>query len=159
VEGVLGYSPHELFERQDFFAILSDDQAENFLDHLELVQGDRDTRTDGPEVFSITVIGPEAVQTKLWCAIHIPEGNRGLIVCEFELEEDNRFPLSQASDELASPEDTLESTPTQEEFTESTLSMSRPLRILRHARRRRGEAAAMEVFNLMSQIQGELRPI
>jgi hypothetical protein len=55
------------------------------------------------------------------------------------------------------PEDTLGSTPSEEDFLESTLCMSRPLRVLRRARKRRGQAATMEVFNLMSQIQGNYR--
>jgi light-regulated signal transduction histidine kinase (bacteriophytochrome) len=54
------------------------------------------------------------------------------------------------------PEDTLQCKPTAEEFAESTVISSKPLRVLRNARRRRGEAAVMEVFNIMSQVQEQL---
>jgi hypothetical protein len=154
----LGYSPSELFDRENFCSILSEEQIENLFDHIDFVREDTDITVDGPEVFSITVTGPDSINIRLWCALHIPEGNPELFICEFELEEDNKYPLIHLSEEVydgnSSPEDTLASNPTPEEFAQSTTSMSRPLRVLRHARRRRGEAAAMEVFNLMSQVQG-----
>ncbi|KAL9102488.1 MAG: hypothetical protein Q9187_009116, partial [Circinaria calcarea] len=94
---------------------------------------------------------------KLWCAMHINEQNPDLIICEFELEDDRINPLvpvGEATPEL--PEDTLQSNPTPEELAESTHNSSRPLRVLRSARKRKGEAAAMEVFNILSQVQEQL---
>lgn len=124
-------------------------------DHIDFVREDTDLTVDGPEVFSIMVRGPDGVEFRCWCALHIPEGNPELLILEFELEEDAKNPLIHMSDEgSCTPEDTLASEPTTEEFAQSTTSMSKPLRVLRHARRRCGESAAMEVFNLMSQVQG-----
>lgn len=43
-----------------------------------------------------------------------------------------------------------------EELAESTEITSKPLRVLRSARKRRGEAGAMQVFDIMSQVQEQL---
>ncbi|KAF9730032.1 sensor histidine kinase response [Paraphaeosphaeria minitans] len=34
----------------------------------------------------------------LWCAIHVNDSNPGLIICEFELEEDDTYPLVPSSE-------------------------------------------------------------
>ncbi|KAH8707515.1 hypothetical protein GQ44DRAFT_763612 [Phaeosphaeriaceae sp. PMI808] len=156
---VIGHTPKELFALESFTDILSDEQADNLLDHIDFIKDeDSDILVNGPEVFTIAIKVPGVSRTrKLWCAIHITDANPGLIVCEFELEDDPQFPLVTPSDltpEL--PEDTLSSNPTAEEFLESTEIKSKPLRVLRSARKRKGEAAAMEVFNIMSQVQEQL---
>ncbi|KAA8910033.1 putative cyanobacterial phytochrome B [Sphaerosporella brunnea] len=153
---ILGYSPSELFRKGNFYDILSDEQVENLHDHLKFVR-DTDPGKDGPEVFSLIVTGSNAMQIKLWCAVHAPERCGDFFICEFELEDDSIFPLAPSADEeLPTPADTLSSRPTHEEFLESTMSSSKPLRVLRSARERRGDAAAMEVFSLISQIQDQL---
>lgn len=84
------------------------------------------------------------------------------MVCELELEDDHLFPLFSPAEEDGNPlppEDILGSNPTEQELLESRMSMSKPLRILRRVRKRRGQAAAMEVFNLMSQIQGNYKSL
>lgn len=94
---------------------------------------------------------------KLWCAVHNNPANPNIIICEFELEEDPEYPLVPIHNDTPEPaEDILNSQPTEEEFKESTEAQNKPLRILRSARKRRGEAAAMEVFNIMSQVQEQL---
>jgi light-regulated signal transduction histidine kinase (bacteriophytochrome)/DNA-binding NarL/FixJ family response regulator len=94
---------------------------------------------------------------KLWCALHINERNSDLIILEFELEDDTLYPLVPSENLTPDlPEDTLDSNPTAEEYADSTQNMSRPLRVLRRARKRKGEAAAMEVFNILSQVQEQL---
>ena len=60
------------------------------------------------------------------------------------------------SQNSAPPEETLGSDPTPEEFAESTVAVSKPLRVLRSTRKKRGEAAVMEVFNIMAQVQEQL---
>jgi light-regulated signal transduction histidine kinase (bacteriophytochrome) len=156
---VIGRSPKELFALESFTDILSDEQADNLLDHIDFIKDeDSDVMANGPEVFTMGVKVPGVARTrKLWCAIHIADANPGLIICEFELEDDPQFPLV-PSNELTPelPEDTLSSNPTEEELLESTEIKSKPLRVLRSARKRKGEAAAMEVFNIMSQVQEQL---
>ncbi|KAJ4407962.1 hypothetical protein N0V91_003628 [Didymella pomorum] len=155
----IGRTPKELFSLESFTDILSEEQADNLLDHIDFIKDeDSDVLTNGPEVFTISIKVPGVSRTrKLWCAIHINDANPGLIVCEFELEDDSQFPLVPLNDMTPElPEDTLASNPTQEEYLESTEVKSRPLRVLRSARKRKGEAAAMEVFNIMSQVQEQL---
>lgn len=155
---LIGYTPTELFGLDSFCDILSDEQTDNLLDHIDFIRDDNaDPTTNGPEVFTLAIRSPNRRTHKMWCAMHINENNRDLIICEFELEDDQINPLVPV-DEAASepPEDTLQSNPTPEEYAESTVNSSKPLRVLRGARKRKGEAAAMEVFNIMSQVQEQL---
>lgn len=156
---ILGRTPRELFALESFTDILSEEQADNLLDHIDFIKDEEsDVTQNGPEVFTMSVKVAGLSRTrKLWCAVHSNTANPGLIICEFELEDDPLYPLvppNEMTPEL--PEDTLSSNPTDEELLESTEIKSKPLRVLRSARKRKGEAAAMEVFNIMSQVQEQL---
>ncbi|KAJ5051764.1 uncharacterized protein L3040_001536 [Drepanopeziza brunnea f. sp. 'multigermtubi'] len=156
---IIGYSPQDLFRLNSFTDILSEEQCDNVLDHIDFIRDEEaDPATNGPEVFTISIRAPGARRSqKLWCAMHINQANPDLIICEFELDDDQVYPLVPPNhDTPEPPEDTLNSNPTQEEFDESTHISSKPLRVLRSARKRKGEAAAMEVFNIMSQVQEQL---
>ncbi|KAM0322320.1 hypothetical protein ACHAQA_009610 [Verticillium albo-atrum] len=157
-ERLIGFTPKQLFGLASFLDILSEEQQDNLLDHIDFIRDeDADPATNGPEVFSLTVRSSRRKSTKLWCAIHINPAHPDLIICEFELDDDHLYPL-RPSDELTPdvPEDTLRSNPTLEELADSTEILSKPLRVLRTARKRRGEAGAMQVFDIMSQVQEQL---
>ncbi|VUC34305.1 unnamed protein product [Clonostachys rosea] len=157
-ERIIGHSPKQLFRLKNFLDILSEEQQDNLLDHIDFIRDeDADPAVNGPEVFSLSVRPPKGRSTKLWCAIHINPAHPELIICEFELDDDNIYPL-RPSDEMTpdTPHDTLQSNPTLEEIEESTEILSKPLRILRSARKRRGEQGAMQVFDIMSQVQEQL---
>jgi light-regulated signal transduction histidine kinase (bacteriophytochrome) len=155
---IIGFTPKQLFSLDSFTDILSEEQADNLLDHVDFIRDeDADVITNGPEVFTMAIRSPQRKNQKLWCAMHINDANPNLVICEFELEDDQINPLVQPNDMTPElPEDTLESKPTEEEYQESTQNSSKPLRVLRSARKRKGEAAAMEVFNIMSQVQEQL---
>ncbi|KAI1319820.1 hsp90-like protein [Xylariaceae sp. FL0255] len=155
---IIGYSPQELFRTRNFLEIFSEQQADTLLDHIDFIRDEEsDPAINGPDVFSISVRPPKMKQTKLWCAIHLNASHPDLIICEFEPEDDQEHPI-RPPDELLpdEPEDTLYQNPTAEEFHESTEIGSKPLRVLRSARKRRGEAGAMQVFDIMSQVQEQL---
>ena len=155
---IIGYTPKQLFALESFTDILSEEQADNLLDHVDFIRDeDADVAINGPEVFTMSVRGPQRKNQKLWCGMHINDRNSNLIICEFELEDDPTNPLVPPNEATPEPpEDTLNSRPTDEELQESTHISSKPLRVLRSARKRKGEAAAMEVFNIMSQVQEQL---
>ena len=155
---IIGYSPKQLFALENFTDILSEEQTDNLLDHVDFIRDDDvDPATNGPEVFTLAIRTPSKKTHKLWCAIHSNQNNRDLMICEFELEDDQLNPLVPVGEGTPEPpEDTLQSHPTPEEYAESTVNASKPLRVLRSARKRKGEAAAMEVFNIMSQVQEQL---
>ena len=156
---VVGFTPRQLFQLDSLTDILSEEQTDNLLDHLDFIKdADSDPAVEGPEVFTLSVRNPQSRRLrKLWCAMHINPSNPDLVICELELEDDPDFPLVPAGSETPEPaEDTLQSNPTAEELAESTQNYSRPLRVLRTARKKKGEAAAMEVFNIMSQVQEQL---
>ncbi|KAF4595524.1 ATPase-like, ATP-binding domain protein [Ophiocordyceps camponoti-floridani] len=156
---MLGYSPKQLFQLTNFMDILTEEQQDNLLDHIDFIRDeDADPSANGPEVLSLSVRHPKRRRSvKLWCAIHINPAHPDLIICEFERDDDQEFPL-RPTDELTpdAPHDTLHSNPNLEEIEESTEVLSKPLRILRSARKRRGEQGAMQVFDIMSQVQEQL---
>lgn len=155
---LMGYSAKQLFALDSFTDILSEEQADNLLDHVDFIRDEEaDVVTNGPEVFTMSIRTPQRKSQKFWCAMHINDRNPNLVICEFELEDDPVNPLVPSDSTTPQPpEDTLDSQPTEEELLESTQNTSRPLRVLRSARKRKGEAAAMEVFNIMSQVQEQL---
>lgn len=155
---LIGYTPKQLFALESFTDILSDEQTDNLLDHVDFIRDeDSNVVANGPEVFTMSVRSPTRRNQKLWCAMHINESQPNLVICEFELEDDAENPLVPMGEATPEPaEDTLNSQPTEEEMQESTHNVSKPLRVLRSARKRKGEAAAMEVFNIMSQVQEQL---
>ncbi|KAI0021838.1 hsp90-like protein [Xylariomycetidae sp. FL0641] len=157
---IIGFSPQELFRLKSFTEIFSEEQADNLLDHIDFIRDEEsDPATSGPDVFSISVRPPKRKPLKLWCAMHINENHPDLIICEFEVEDDRQHPLRPQEEEVTAPgqpQDTLYQNPTSEELQESTEVSSKPLRVLRSARKRRGEAGAMQVFDIMSQVQEQL---
>ncbi|KAI5919651.1 hsp90-like protein [Camillea tinctor] len=155
---IIGFTPQELFRLENFTDILTEEQSDNLLDHIDFIRDEEtDIASNGPDVFSISIRPPKGKPTKLWCAIHINDSHPDLIICEFELEDDNHHPLRPPDEPIPEePEDTLYQNPTAEELHESTEVSSRPLRVLRSARKRRGEAGAMQVFDIMSQVQEQL---
>lgn len=157
-ERLTGYSPQLLFRLNSFLDILTEEQQDNLLDHIDFIRDeDADPAINGPEVFSLSIRPPRRKSVKLWCAIHINPAHPDLIICEFEVDDDHQFPLRPPEEATPNtPEDTLQSNPTMEELAESTEILSKPLRVLRSARKRRGDAGAMQVFDIMSQVQEQL---
>ncbi|RHZ55745.1 putative sensor histidine kinase/response regulator [Aspergillus thermomutatus] len=157
-ELILGYTPKSLFALQNFCDILDEDQADSLLDHLDFVREDGyDPSVDGPEVFLLSLKLPSDKPRRFWCAAHLSPADSNLVICEFELEDDRINPLSVSGlTTPMTPTDTLRVEPTPEQLEHSTVNISQPLRVLRNARRRRGEAAAMEVFSILSQVQDQL---
>ena len=155
---IIGYTPGQLFELDNFCDILSEEQADNLVDHLDFIrEDDSDPAAHGPEVFILAVRLPTGRVQKFWCAMHINTSNPAMIICEFELEDDVENPLVPQAEAAPEPQEkALQTSATEEEIADSTFSTSKPLRVLRSARKRKGEAAAMEVFNIMSQIQEQL---
>ncbi|KAH8433819.1 putative sensor histidine kinase/response regulator [Aspergillus melleus] len=157
-KNILGYSPRRLFALESFTDIMLEDQADILLDHIDFVREDNyDPCADGPEVFILSLFGSAGRPIRLWCAIHVNPANEDLVICEFELEDDRLNPPNPSDQSITpSPTDTLRVDFTPEQLASSTMNISQPLRVLRKARGRRGEAAAMEVFGIISQIQDQL---
>ncbi|KAJ5101269.1 CheY-like superfamily [Penicillium alfredii] len=155
---LMGYSPKQLFELENFCDILPDDQADILLDHVDFVRDDaHDPIVDGPEVFVLSIPTPSGERRRFWCATHVSQSQKDMIICEFELEDDEINPLNvEGQATPAQTADTLGIVPTPEQLAASTINISQPLRTLRSARRRKGEAAAMEVFSILTQIQEQL---
>lgn len=157
-EAIMGFSPRDLFRLNNFMDVLTEEQQDNLLDHIDFIQDeDADPSVNGPEVFSLSIRPPKKKGIKLWCAIHINPAHPDIVICEFELDDDQTHPLRPPDEATPdTPHDTLQANPTLEEMEQSTEILSKPLRILRSARKRRGEQGAMQVFDIMSQVQEQL---
>ncbi|KAJ5543728.1 hypothetical protein N7513_007236 [Penicillium frequentans] len=155
---IMGYTPKHLFELQNFCDLLSDDQADTLLDHIDFVRDDAyDPIVDGPEVFIMSIPLPSGEDRRFWCAAHVSQSQKDMIICEFEMEDDEVNPLNVSGQTTpAIPIDTLNIMPSAEQFAASTINISQPLRVLRNARRRKGEAAAIDVFSMLTRIQEQL---
>jgi light-regulated signal transduction histidine kinase (bacteriophytochrome) len=157
---IIGYTPRELFKFNSFCDILAEEQKDNFLDHVDFVRDEgADPASNGPDVITIYILNSDQpmISRKLWCAMHINPSHSNLIICEFELDDDETYPLVPLSESTPeAPEDTLNCDPTDEEYIESTSNPSKPLRLLRNARKRRVDVATMEVYNIISQVQDQL---
>ncbi|PKK44545.1 hypothetical protein CI102_14375 [Trichoderma harzianum] len=156
---LLGYTPQQLFRLESFLSILTEEQQDNLLDHIDFIRDeDADPASNGPEVFSISIRPrKEKKSVKLWCAMHINPAHPDLIICEFEKDDDDEYPLRPPEEKNEPmPTDTLNGNPTLEQIEESTEILSKPLRVLRSARKKRGDQGAMQVFDIMSQVQEQL---
>lgn len=154
---LLGYSPKDLFEASSFCHILAEDQADILLDHIDFVRDDAyDPSVDGPEIFALSIRTPAGDQRRFWCAAHVCQTQKDLIICEFELEHDQRNPLDvpgfSTSDIPTDPMDnsTLGVIPTADQLASSTSIISQPLRLLR---RRRAET---DYLSVLSQLDTQL---
>ncbi|OQE29847.1 hypothetical protein PENSTE_c002G06652 [Penicillium steckii] len=161
---ILGFSPQQLFATESFTDLLSEAQRAVFLEHLDYVRDDSyDLIIDGPEVFLLSIKQPSSNEdVRFWCATHVSQENKDIIICEFELEDDHMNPLNiEDQKHPETPISTLNTNPppTEDQLAESTVSASNSVRSIRDARFRKGNAAAMQVFGVLSQIQAQLSQI
>lgn len=57
---IIGYTPLELFRLSNFTDILTEEQADNLLDHIDFIRDeDADPAINGPEVFSMSIRPPK----------------------------------------------------------------------------------------------------
>ncbi|KAJ5710920.1 hypothetical protein N7488_005076 [Penicillium malachiteum] len=127
-EQILGYSPKQLFATESFTDILREDQRAVLLEHLDYVRDDSyDLIIDGPEVFLLTIEQPNGTSVRFWCATHVTQETKDIIICEFEPENDQLNPLNvEEQTPPGTPISTLQTNPppTEAQYAESTISAS-----------------------------------
>jgi light-regulated signal transduction histidine kinase (bacteriophytochrome) len=158
---LIGYSAAQLFELESFCDILCIDQAEELLNHVKFARDNvLNLSVDGPEVFSLAIVPTFGEIRHFWCASHIVQARNELIICELELKDDKINPLNDNGPTCPPyPICTLGYLPTIEQFSASTTVVSQPLRMRHSLRHCKDEAAVVEVFSLLSQIQEQLGSI
>jgi hypothetical protein len=152
-----GYSPKQMFGIQSFCDIMNEDQADVLLDYIDFVRDDAyDPSVDGPEIFALSIRTPTGESRRFWCATHVCQSQKDLIICEFELEHDELNPLDipghVTPESPSDPQEhnTLGVVPTPDQLAASTLNISQPLRALR---RRRAET---DYLSVLSQLETQL---
>ncbi|KAH6645722.1 GAF domain-like protein [Truncatella angustata] len=155
---IIGYSPQQLFKLDSFMDLFSEDHVRNILDHIDFIRNENpDVTNNGPEVLNTALHPLGEISVKLWCAIHISSANPDLIICEFELENDNDYPLC-PPDEIARPasEGPPHQESTRKEFDLGDKTGSTLLKVLSRVRKKGGEAGPMQIVDIMSQAQERL---
>jgi light-regulated signal transduction histidine kinase (bacteriophytochrome) len=155
---IIGKTPDEIFALDSFTDIFAEGQANNLRDHINLVkeQQIREAATE-PQVFTVELEISQGLSRMLWCAVNRHHANPDLIICEFELKDDQLYPFVPPTHLVPEAvESTLDSKPTLEEYFESTQNKSRPLRVPRSVRERTGGICALDALNVLSQVQEQL---
>lgn len=158
---LLKYSPEELFELLSFLDVLEsgsrDDLVARIRHALSNVGGpSKDTHLD---VLSLTIISAEGEMSPLWCAIHVAQGSKELVILEFEKFSDNLYLGGLHDKNLLplQPTQTIDDEVAPEIRLMSITSGSEPLRVLEIARRREQKImSSMDMFNAMTQAQQQL---
>lgn len=161
---VLGLSPHYLFSLDSLTQLFNEEQENILRDHIAFCRAERyePHDLDGPEVFQLTGQSQDSQRGEwtCWVALHIaPQSD--LIVLEFELEEDNLFPLAtpldqEYKDQVRSTISVEPNEHTQEDFMESTKNESKPLRLLSRRQTHKNVSSPMEHFSILSQVNEQL---
>jgi light-regulated signal transduction histidine kinase (bacteriophytochrome) len=64
---IIGYTPEQLFALESFTDVLSEEQAESVLEHVNSTRDEGSNSTaNGPEVFSMSIRSPSQKQTAQW---------------------------------------------------------------------------------------------
>jgi hypothetical protein len=160
VFSLLKRSPEQLFRLASFLEILEENVQEELVTHIaNALQSVNDEFTQ-LDVFTISMpTSTEEDQINLWCAMHVAQGTKDLIICEFERSSD-MFYLDGLHDNKLLPKiplHNLDNEVTPEEKLKSNTSGSIPLRVLQIARRRDKQAvSSFDLFNAMTQAQQQL---
>jgi len=156
----LDYSPEQLFRLKSFFDIMENNVREDVAARVAhaLKSIDDQTEDTNLDVFTVSILSPSGSQIWLWCALHIAQGSRDIVICEFEEQSDIFYLDGLHGGSLpTSPTQTIDHDIGDEERAKSTRSGSEPLRVLQIARRRRQkEVSPMDIFNAMTQAQQQL---
>lgn len=70
---IIGYTPLELFRLNNFTDVLTEEQADNLLDHIDFIRDeDADPAINGPEVFSMSIRPPKKRYSPCVFFPHLP---------------------------------------------------------------------------------------
>jgi hypothetical protein len=161
-ENILFYSPESLFALSSFVDILDRDCQNDFVARVNhaLNHASDETLETNLDCFNMNLISTSSSPVHLWCAIHISQGTKDLIICEFETYTTPIFHLNGLHSPGGHPKvptHTIANEVSPEERLKSVTSKSQPLRVLELARRRQNSVlGSMEVFNAMTQVQQQL---
>lgn len=157
-ERIIGRCAAELFALRNFTDILSEDCADDLIANIDLVRDeDVDIAANGPEVFPLSIEIEHEHPRKLWCAVHPNPANSGLVICEFELEDDQLYPLVPTHDpEHDLGRDTSRRLSSPKSVSKGAENHSRPFRFIRGVSKRRGATATSRILSIMSQVQDQL---
>lgn len=65
---IIGFHPQDLFKLNSFTEILSEEQCDNLLDHIDFIRDEEaDPGTNGPEVFTISIKSRKAKRSHKLC--------------------------------------------------------------------------------------------
>ncbi len=160
-QSLLGYELEEFLALPSFLEILDPASREDMVSRIRHALGHvdvdktEDTRLD---VFAVSIILPLQARRPLWCALHISNGTRDLIICEFEqYSESFRLEEQFAKALPSTPSHMIDMDIHPQDLLKSTSCASLPLRVLDISRRKKHDGvSSMDVFTAMTQVQEQL---
>lgn len=153
-ENVVGIEPEGLFGLRCFTDLLTHHDKKEFILRYDTLR--RTSLLRHPDVFQVSLTSLRGVSIPLYCAMHIRK-ETGLVICEFELEQDLFNPTSLAISSLPDkPIQVDEHQATSVERLLSTTSRSQPLHALQIALQSSRPLALMDLFQILAEIQTQL---
>lgn len=155
---IIGRSPQELFALESFTDIFSAEEASHILEYAGLVTADTaDVTSNGPATFPLSLEVGQGRSRNLWCAMHQNTANPQLIICEFEIDGDDQpYPLVPPQVIRSGvPNYEINQTPSPRPSLKSPRYRSHHGSLL-NTRKWTGDQAAMEILDVISQIQQRL---
>lgn len=153
-ENVTGFKPEELFKLRCFSDLLNQKQRDEFTTRVRAMLDDDSNINQDIFVLSLTSLLRAPVQ--LFCAMH-KNKESDLIICEFELEHDIFNPARSVTDSLPQkPAQVTNDQNAKAERLAPTTSGSRHLRSVSIARKAGSELGPMDLFRILTEIQGHL---
>jgi hypothetical protein len=152
---VVGIDPEALFDLRCFTDLLVSNDKNEFLIRSRALLSNLSAR-DCPDVFQISLTSLRGAPTPLYCAMHF-SAESDLIICEFELDQDFFNPTSSPNGGFPEkPIQVMEHQATTAERLLSTTIRSTPLHALQMVRQGARPLAAMDLFQILSEIQAQL---
>ncbi len=161
-QSLLVYGLEELFGLQSFLDILDPASREDMVPRIKYALRQANMAKNGDthlDVFVVSIILPsQAAWKPLWCALHVSNGTKDLIICEFEQYSEVFRPEDQFAKALPSrPSHMIHMDVQPEELLKSTSRASLPLRVLDISRRKKKSGVpSMDVLNVMTEVQEQL---
>ena len=154
-KGFIGRTPSELLSLESFTSIIKETQVDEFVEQIEVVQSEQ-TDFHRFKAFMVSMSTSEGHLRDFWCLMHQTDTHSSLIICEFELHEDECILGCQGHSVLRSPSYMMTGTAPPKKSAKTRQSQERPLRDRCSAEKRLCNSVAMDILNKLSRVQDRL---
>jgi Phytochrome region/GAF domain len=154
-EFITGHSPEHLFSMECFSDLIVDRNRDLFRSRLIALQ-QAISELDQPDisdVFSISIMSPEAPTRQFWCTIYSPQNLTDIWICELERQVNQS---SVQGDDIRKPIRQLKYKPTPREWEASTARRSKPLSATQNGQAWPPEITTASFTRTLNEVQSQL---